>query len=644
MDDSIDKALEQIGQFFKADRSYIFMFSLDGSTINNTHEWCADGVAPQIERMRYFPVESLPWWTNQIRKKQTIEIFDVELLPEEARAEREEFRYQGIKSILSVPMVNDGLLFGFLGIDHVREKRSWSPQHLSSIRILTEIIANILTKKKSENEKDLILNSISESVSFLDIHLRLIWANQVMADSIGKNLEDMYGRHCYQLTNDLDEPCPDCPAQKVFKSKKIEEDIVITKKGRIRNVRCYPVVNCQNEITGIVKVASDITDQRQMENNLLDSENRFRQLVELAPDAILVQVNKHLRYVNQAALELFGARHEGELIGKPVIELLHPDYRKLAGQMMESLINKEQVPRLEEVYIKLDGTPVDVEVEAVPIRFENQDGSLVYVRDISQRKRAERQRANEQAALRQQQKLEAIGVLASGVAHEINNPINGIMNYAQLILDNACDCTGNVEYASEIIKETERVSNIVSNLLRFSRQEKQSHSPARIEDIIERTLSLIRTLFRRDQIRLDLDMPENLPSIKCRSQQIEQVFMNLMTNARDALNMKYPDYHEDKVIKVGCSLFERDERSWLRITVEDKGPGIPTDNYDKIFEPFFTSKPRDIGTGLGLSISYGIIKDHQGEISFDTELGEYTRFHVDLPVNNGWDLENKEEV
>jgi len=162
--------------------------------------------------------------------------------------------------------------------------------------------------------------------------------------------------------------------------------------------------------------------------------------------------------------------------------------------------------------VKSDGTLVDVEVEAVPIKYQTQDGALVYVRDISERKQSERQKIKEQARLRQQQKLEAIGVLASGVAHEINNPINGIMNYAQLILDTETNGYS-AQYASEIINETERVSTIVSNLLHFSRQEKQSHSPARIEDIIQRTLSLIRTLFRRDQIILELDIPLNLPNI-----------------------------------------------------------------------------------------------------------------------------------
>jgi len=106
-----------------------------------------------------------------------------------------------------------------------------------------------------------------------------------------------------------------------------------------------------------------------------------------------------------------------------------------------------------------------------------------------------------------------------------------------------------------------------------------------------------------------------------------------ITNARDALNQKYPGYHEDKVINLHCSLHKQDGVSWMRITIEDRGPGIPEGVRNKMFEPFFTTKSRELGTGLGLAISYGIIQDHRGRIVVETDEGEYTRFHVDLPMD-----------
>jgi signal transduction histidine kinase len=124
-----------------------------------------------------------------------------------------------------------------------------------------------------------------------------------------------------------------------------------------------------------------------------------------------------------------------------------------------------------------------------------------------------------------------------------------------------------------------------------------------------------------------------LPEIKCRSQQIQQVLMNLLTNARDTLNQRYPGHHEGKVIGITCQSFARENRAWVRITVEDHGMGIPAEVQGRIFDPFFSTKSRHEGTGLGLAISHGIVKDHHGALWFETEPGQWSRFHVELPVD-----------
>ncbi|MBI5688941.1 MAG: PAS domain-containing protein [Verrucomicrobia bacterium] len=260
------------------------------------------------------------------------------------------------------------------------------------------------------------------------------------------------------------------------------------------------------------------------------------------------------------------------------------------------------------------------------------------IQDITERKQLEQQRLVMEAQLRQQQKLESIGTLASGVAHEINNPITGIMNYAQLIQDRLPAASPLTEFTGEILRETHRVATIVRNLLTFARNERQSHSPARLIDIVEAVLSLVRTVIRRDHIVLQMNVPEDLPSFKCRSQQIQQVIMNLVTNARDALNERFPESDPDKVLNLEARLFEKAGRRWIRLTVEDHGTGIAPEIRERMFDPFFTTKGREAGTGLGLSISHGIVKEHHGVWTVDTEPGRFTRMHIDLPVDNGWDL------
>lgn len=252
-----------------------------------------------------------------------------------------------------------------------------------------------------------------------------------------------------------------------------------------------------------------------------------------------------------------------------------------------------------------------------------------------QKRETEEQRIRGEALLRQAQRLESIGTLAGGVAHEINNPINGIMNYAQLIVDKLGPEQEVTEYAEEIVKETERVANIVKNLLAFARFDKQGHSPALISDIVDSTTSLIQTILKGDHISLEVDVPHDLPKIKCRSQQIQQVLMNLLTNARDALNEKYPQFDVNKKVSVSAQCFENAGRKWARITVEDNGPGIPDEMLGRVFDPFYTSKSPEKGTGLGLSISHGIVREHNGVLSVESETGQWTRFHMDLPVDDG---------
>jgi signal transduction histidine kinase len=246
--------------------------------------------------------------------------------------------------------------------------------------------------------------------------------------------------------------------------------------------------------------------------------------------------------------------------------------------------------------------------------------------DISGRKQLE-------AQVRQQQRLESIGTLASGVAHEINNPVQGILNYAELIHASAEDPRTVREFADEITRESERVAIIVRGLLAFSRQEReQQREPVELDKLIETTLSLIRSVMRKDNVRLLIDLRSSLPPVSCRPQQIQQIIMNLVTNARDALNSRYPGHHEQKLIEIRTEAFTREQAAWLRLTVADRGTGIPEEVRTRIFDPFFTTKGRDQGTGLGLAVSHGIAVEHGGELRVESEVGVGTSFHLELPL------------
>ena len=482
----------------------------------------------------------------------------------------------------------------------------------------------------------------------------IVYYNQQAVQNIGSDSADLTGKSIYELypKNDADLYMKRITkATKSEKPQKYEDEINLPTGQRIFVSTYSRTLNEKNEVTGVQITSIDITKEKKTQLELIKSQAFLKAVLDnsQAGIAIAEPPTGRLLYVNRAGL-LIRNKSEEYLVKNidyhKYVEswnILHLDgtpYKEDEVPLTKATIyGKEST---EEFIIRRDDFEDRIVLaKATPIRSQDNKiiaGMVVFL-DITEQRAKEMERAVLENHLRNQQKLESIGTLASGVAHEINNPINGILNYGQIILDSDIEDKSVKEYAGEIIAETERVSNIVKNLLEFSRQNKEAHSYAKIEDVISKTLSLVSTVFRHDQIEINLDIEENIPNIKCRSQQIQQVIMNLVTNARDALNLKYPGYDENKKINIRCESYALDDRCWLRLTVEDYGTGISKDVIDNIFDPFFTTKGKFKGTGLGLSISYGIVKEHHGDISVESEVGKFARFVVKLPCDNGWELE-----
>ena len=373
---------------------------------------------------------------------------------------------------------------------------------------------------------------------------------------------------------------------------------------------------------------------------LKTSESRYRLLLQNANDAVYVHAvtpdsPDRILDVNDKACEMLGYTRE-EFLSMDVPRIDVPEQAERLPAILEKLFAEGRV-LFETEHVAKDGRRIPVEVSARLFDLQGVSAVLSVTRDITERRKMEEERLELEARHRQAQKLESIGTLASGVAHEINNPLTGIINYAQLIADRT-DNDPLREFARGIVDEGSRIAAIVKNLLSFSRQQKESHSPARVSDIVTASLSLVGAVLRKDGIQIDVDVPDDLPTIKCRSQQIQQVLLNLLTNARDGLNARYPGDDEDKIVRLSVEKVDHDGHAWIRIAVEDHGAGIPPSVLGRVFDPFFTTKPRDQGTGLGLSISYGIVRDHHGTLTVESVPNQSTRFLVELPVDNDWSL------
>lgn len=234
--------------------------------------------------------------------------------------------------------------------------------------------------------------------------------------------------------------------------------------------------------------------------------------------------------------------------------------------------------------------------------------------------------------------LASLGELAAGVAHEINNPINGIIGYAEILQDEFNDRGKDDDIPERIIKEGDRIAKIVGNLLAFARDPEEEHSPAHIQDILADALSLVENQLLKDGIKLNLNVSPDLPKIKVRNQEIQQVFLNIISNARYALNQRFPESHKDKILEIRGEILEIEGAKRIRMTFHDRGTGISDEITDKIRDPFYSTKPKNEGTGLGLSISHGIIEKHKGTLRFESVEGEYTKVMIEFPLDNGWEL------
>ncbi|MGB8540310.1 MAG: ATP-binding protein [Candidatus Acidiferrales bacterium] len=229
-----------------------------------------------------------------------------------------------------------------------------------------------------------------------------------------------------------------------------------------------------------------------------------------------------------------------------------------------------------------------------------------------------------QSKLLQTEKMAALGQLVSGIAHELNNPLTTIMGYGQLLLGHGLTAP-QLSEARKVFQEAERARRIVKNLLYFARENKPERSRVNLNEIVERTLALRSYELRVENIIVECDLAANLPETLADPYQLQQVFLNLLANAEQALL-------EDRGQGHVWIRTHRIGRNRLSLEVSDDGPGIPAEVGSRIFDPFFTTKPSDLGTGLGLSIVYGIVHQHGGDVSFKNLPAGGARFVVELPL------------
>jgi PAS domain S-box-containing protein len=383
------------------------------------------------------------------------------------------------------------------------------------------------------------------------------------------------------------------------------------------------------------RLHKEVHERIMADEKLKKSEEQFRLLIENAPDAVFVRNKSCFTYLNKAALGLFGADSEQDLIGTPIIEHYHPKVRDDIRERMR-IINEERlpIPQYQSVCLKLDGTEVCVESTAVPITYQGEDGGLIFLRNTTDRVEDQRRHQQLEEQLHQSQKIESLGRLAGGVAHDYNNMLSVILGYSELAQMKVNSSNPIQSDLDQIIRAANRSRDITRQLLAFARKQIINPEVLDLNTSVENTLKMLRTLLG-ENIDLVWHPKGDLWPVKIDPSQLDQVLANICVNARDAI----ADVGK-MIIETDVVTFDKDYASdhpgfvpgdFTVLAISDSGCGMDRDTVNNIFEPFYTTKGVGEGTGLGLSTVYGIVKQSNGFIDVYSELNQGTTFKIYLP-------------
>lgn len=440
------------------------------------------------------------------------------------------------------------------------------------------------------------------------------------------------GDFCYSAYKGRTEKCANCPVEKTFQDGRshFSEESGPSRDGSESHwiVTTSPIRDDAGEVVAAMEISIDVTEMKQLQKMLLATEKKYHTIFNNIPNPVFVLEKRSLDIVdcNAAAQDLYGLSRQN-LTGKSFLDLFYPDERDHWEAELRRCSVIYQVK-----HRGREGLNLFVSIRISPLEYPGQDVFLVTTNDITKRIEAEQQ-------LVQAGKMATLGEMATGVAHELNQPLSVIKtasSYFMRKVSRAEPIESEILFtmSREIDSHVDRATKIISHMREFGRKSNLSPEVFQVNDVIRRAFDIFSQQLKLRGIKTVWELSEGLPPIKADMVRLEQVFINLLINARDAIEDRWE--HETPAgdtkritlrtgFSEGCVVAE----------VEDTGSGIPTSLADKIFEPFFTTKKVGKGTGLGLSISYGIIQDFGGSIHVKPVAGPGAVLEIKLPIPNG---------
>jgi two-component system NtrC family sensor kinase len=380
--------------------------------------------------------------------------------------------------------------------------------------------------------------------------------------------------------------------------------------------------------TGFVAVGHDITERKRVEEALRQGEQSYRVLLESTHDSIIVVDAETFKiaFGNRRASMMFGfdpILQDG--VGVNLLDFVHPEDREIAIKgFVEDLYQAERRRRYDVRAKTQDGREIWISALGTRIEFQGRVAVLLSLRDVTKDKQMEEEKRRLEEQIQLAGRLAAVGELAAGVAHELNNPIAAIQSFAQFLTARKDLDETLRKDLDTIYRESQRAAKITQNLLSFARRHETEKHLISINEVIEKTLELQAHPMKVNNIELVVELAPDLPKTLADFHQMQQVFVNIINNAEQAMIEAHG--RGKLVVKTQRA------GNMIRISFADNGPGISEEDIKRIFDPFFTTKEVGKGTGLGLSICYGLVEAHGGHIYAKSKLGQGATFVVEIPI------------
>ncbi|MBU1181013.1 MAG: PAS domain S-box protein, partial [Proteobacteria bacterium] len=445
-------------------------------------------------------------------------------------------------------------------------------------------------------------------ITVQDRNFRLLRYNHDFA----KNFNPQPGDFCFHAYKGRSEKCPVCPVEKTFEDglSHFGEESGIDKDGILTHwlFTTSPIRNEKGEIIAAMEISLNITERKRLEEELKKSEIKYHAIFNNIPNPVFVLKKDTLDILdcNDSVKGVYGFDKD-EIINTPFLSLF---IKKERASVEAEIRNSPVINQVKQLH--KNGDTIFVNIRISPSAYPGEKVLLVTTSDITERLEAEQ-------LLIQASKMTTLGEMASGVAHELNQPLSVIKTASSFIIRKT-NQNEKIEdqimstMVNKIDSSVDRASKIINHMRLFARKSDMEREKVNVNEILENAFEIFSQQLKIRDIEVVWDTEENLPEIKADSSRLEQVFINLLINARDAIEDLYPPGQDTKGDKK-IALRTRSAGGTVIVEVCDTGIGIPDTILDKIFEPFFTTKEVGKGTGLGLSISYGIIKECGGNIT-----------------------------